>query len=109
MPATENALALRRKRNRDGQARYVARHFGRHGDLARIRADVRIEARAALVRLAEHRGVTITVLIEQFAADGERALLARLRPEQAEVYLASDPELLARYRARRQARESASA
>jgi predicted DNA-binding ribbon-helix-helix protein len=108
MPTTEEALALRRKRNRDGQARYVARHFGKHGDLARVRVDVRLEARAALERLAEHRGLTITMLIEELAADSERALLGRLRPEQAERYLADDPELLAHHRARLAARESAS-
>jgi hypothetical protein len=96
--------ALRRERNRRGQARYQAQHFGEQGDLARVRADVRLEARAALGRLAAHRNLTMTMLIEQLAADSERALLARLRPEQAEHYLASDPELLARYRARRRAR-----
>jgi hypothetical protein len=101
MPATGEALALRRKRNRDGQARYYARHFGSHGDLSRVRADVRREARAALERLADHRNLTITTLIEELAADSERALLARLHPEQAEVYLANDPELLAHYRSRR--------
>jgi hypothetical protein len=100
--------ALRRERNRKGQARDLARHFGRHGDLARVRADVRLEARAALGRLAEHRGLTITMLIEELAADSERALVARLRPEQAERYLASDPELLARYRARQRARDNTS-
>jgi hypothetical protein len=107
MPTTEEAL--RRQRNRDGQRRYAARHFGRHGDLARVRADVRVEARAALDRLAKHRNLTITMLIEELAADSERALLARLRPEQAEAYLASDPEFLARYRtrARKRSRERA--
>jgi hypothetical protein len=66
----------------------VERHFGRHGDFSRVRADVRLEARAALGRLAAHRNLTITMLIEKLAADSERALLARLRPEQAERYLA---------------------
>jgi hypothetical protein len=47
------------------------------------------------------------MLIEELAADSERALLARLRPEQAEHYLADDPELLPRYRARRIARSCA--
>jgi hypothetical protein len=101
MPATGEALALRRRRNRDGQARYYARHFGSHGDLARIRADVRIEARAALGRLADHFGISLTELIEELAAGRERAVLAKLRPEQAELYLANDPDLLAHYRSRR--------
>jgi predicted DNA-binding ribbon-helix-helix protein len=104
MPTTEDALELRRQRNRDGQARYAARHFGEQGDLARVRADVRREAHAALGRLAEHRNLTITMLIEDLATDSERALLARLRPEQVERYLANDPELLAHYRSRLAAR-----
>lgn len=108
MPATEEALALRRKRNRDGQARYAARHFGEHGDLARVRADVRREAHAALGRLADHFGISLTELIEELAAGRERAVLAKLRPERAEVYLANDPDLLAHYRSRLVARESAS-
>jgi hypothetical protein len=35
-------------------------------------------------------------------------VLARLRPDEAQVYLANDPELLAQYRSRLAARESAS-
>jgi hypothetical protein len=46
----------------------VARHFGRHGDLVRVRPDVRIEAHAALGRLAEHRNLSLlTMLIEELA------------------------------------------
>jgi hypothetical protein len=100
MPATE-ADALRRKRNRDGQRRYVSRHLGSDGDLARVRADIRREARAALGRTAGHFGISLTKLIEELAAGRERTLLARLHPEQAERYLANDPELLAHYRSRR--------
>jgi hypothetical protein len=51
--------------------------------------------------------LSLTMLIEELAANTERALLARLRPEEAERYLASDPELLARYRTRRKARSCA--
>jgi hypothetical protein len=106
MPTTEQALALRRKRNREGQARYHARHFGKHGDLARVRADARLEARARLDRLAAHRNLSLTMLIEELAADSEGALLATLRPEQAERYLVNDSELLAHYHARRVGRET---
>jgi hypothetical protein len=53
------------------------------------------------------RNLTMTMLIEELAADSERARLARLRPEQAGRYLAGDSELLARYRARRKARSCA--
>jgi hypothetical protein len=66
----------------------VARHFGRHRDLVRVRADVRIEARAALGRLAAHLNLSLTMLIEELAADTERALLGRPYHEQAERYLA---------------------
>jgi hypothetical protein len=57
--------------------------------------------RACLAGLEKHRGLTITTLIEE--PDSERALWSGW-PEQVERYLASDPELLAHYRARRRAR-----
>jgi hypothetical protein len=41
------------------QPGYIARHFGKHGDLARVGIDVRLEACAALGRPAEHRTRTI--------------------------------------------------
>ena len=88
MPATEEALALRRKRNRDGQARYQARHFGQHGDLVRVRADVRLEARAALGGSAKHRNLSLTELIEELAFAADRRTAQRLTGEARQRYCA---------------------
>ena len=79
-------LALRRERNRKGQARYQAQHFGEHGDLARVRADVRLEARAALARLARHRNLSLTELIETLALAADRRTAQRLTGEARERY-----------------------
>jgi hypothetical protein len=92
MPATEEALALRRKRNRDGQACYQARHFGSHGDLSRVRADVRLEARAALGRLAELRNLSLTELIEELSLEADRRTAQRLTGEARERYCAGKRE-----------------
>jgi hypothetical protein len=108
--ANQRCQSIRRcvcERNRKGQARISRGTSAGHGDLARVRADVRVEARAALGRLADHYfGVTLTKLIEELAAGRERSVLARLRPDEVEVYLADDPELLAHLsRAPERARE----
>ncbi len=68
------------------------------------RADVRLEHRAQLERLADHFEITLTELVEQLVADRERSVLSRLRPDELEVYLANDPDLLAHHRARLAAR-----
>jgi predicted DNA-binding ribbon-helix-helix protein len=72
-------LSDKRRRNRDAQARYMTRHFGEQRDLSRLRADVRLEARAALERVAADRNVTLTMLIEELAFDAERRLARRRR------------------------------
>ena len=66
----------------------ISRGYGRTSGVKRVR------------RWSAWRPTATSVLIEELATDSERVLLARLRPEQGEVYLAGDPELLARYRAR---------
>ena len=85
-------LALRRERNRKGQARYQAQHFGEHGDLARVRADVRLEARAALERLAEHRNLSLTELIEELAFAADRRTAQKLTGEALAHYRAGERE-----------------
>jgi hypothetical protein len=86
------ASVRRRERNRKGPARYLAPP---QSDLSRVQVDVRPEVRAMLERLSTHFTLSLGLLVEQLAADRERAVLAELRPEEVEVYLASDAELLA--------------
>jgi hypothetical protein len=83
MPANS---ASRRERNRRGQARFIAQHFGKHGDLARLRADVRLEVRAALGRLAAYRNLTMTMLIEELSLMADRRTAHRLTGEARERY-----------------------
>jgi hypothetical protein len=69
------------------QQRYRERHLGIHGTKERIQLFISVQARAQLGRLAGHYGYTVTKVIEDLAADAERALLNRLPPRQRTAYL----------------------
>jgi hypothetical protein len=69
------------------QQRYRERHLGIHGTKERIQLFISVQARARLGRLAGHYGYTVTRVIEDLAADAERALLNRLSPRQRTAYL----------------------
>jgi len=88
MPATEEALALRRKRNREAQAHYQARYFGERPSLSRLRADISLEVRRAFERLAAHRALTGTALVENLVLAADRRAMRRLRGEALARYCA---------------------
>jgi hypothetical protein len=69
------------------QQRYRERHLGINGAKLRIQLFVSVHAKAQLRRLASHYGYTVTKLIEQLAADAERALLDTLPRRQHTAYL----------------------
>jgi hypothetical protein len=69
------------------QQRYRERHLGIHGTKERIQLFISVQARAQLGRLAGHYGYTVTKVIEDLAADAERAVLNRLPPGQRTAYL----------------------
>jgi hypothetical protein len=71
------------------QQRYRERHLGIRGTKERIQLFISVQARAQLGRLAGHYGYTVTKVIEDLAADAERALLNRLQPRQRTAYLDS--------------------
>jgi hypothetical protein len=86
MPAAEE---LRRERNRLGQERYQQRYFGAHPTLSRVRADIRLEARAVLERQAALNNLTITMTIEKLALDADRRTTKRLTGEALARYTAA--------------------
>jgi hypothetical protein len=69
------------------QQRYRERHLGIHATKERIQFFISVKTRAQLGRLARHYGYTVTKMIEDLAADAERALLNRLPPRQRTAYL----------------------
>jgi hypothetical protein len=64
------------------QQRYRERHLGIHGTKERIQFFISVQTRAQLGRLARHYGYAVTKVIEDLAADAERALLSKLPPHQ---------------------------
>jgi hypothetical protein len=50
------------------------RHFGEHGDLSRLRINVRHPVRAALRRLTVHHNLTQTMLVERLITEADRQL-----------------------------------
>jgi hypothetical protein len=88
------------------QQRYRERHLGIDGAKLRIQLFVNVHSKAQLRRLARHYGYTVTKVIEQLAADAERALLDTLPRRQHTAYLESlQPHLASRLdSARRKAR-----
>jgi hypothetical protein len=61
------------------QGRYRERHLGIDGAKLRIQLFVSVHSKAQLRGLARHYGYTVTKMIEQLAADAERALLDNCR------------------------------
>jgi hypothetical protein len=79
------------------QGRYRERHLGIDGAKLRIQLFVNVHSKAQLRRLARHYGYTVTKMIEQLAADAERALLDTLPRRQHTAYLDSlHPHLASR-------------
>jgi hypothetical protein len=69
------------------QRRYRERHLGIHGTKERIQLFISVQARAQLGRIAHHYGYAVTKVIEDLAANAERALLNKLPPRQRTAYL----------------------
>jgi hypothetical protein len=69
------------------QQRYRERHLGIDGAKLRIQLFVIVHAKAQLRRLARHYSYTVTKMIEQLAAEGERVLLDTLPRRQRTAYL----------------------
>jgi hypothetical protein len=91
------------------QQRYRKRHLGIHGTKERIQLFISVQARAQLGRLACHYGYTVTKVIEDLAADAERALVNKLPPRQRTAYLDGQHQHAASdHAARRKARPSKS-
>jgi hypothetical protein len=57
-----------------------------------VRADVRLEARAALGRLAGHRNLSLTMLIEELAFEADRRTAQKLTGEALARYRAGERE-----------------
>jgi hypothetical protein len=69
------------------QRRYRERHLGVDGTKQRIQCYLSVHAKAQLDRLASYRGYTVTMIIEDLAAQAERAVLGRLTPKEESAYL----------------------
>jgi hypothetical protein len=65
----------------DKQRRFDQRHFGEHGDLCRLRLNLRRGPRAALERLAAHHELSLTMLVERLVLDADRHLARQLTGE----------------------------
>jgi len=69
------------------QRRYRERHLSWDGDKQRIQCYLSVHAKAQLDRLASYHGYTVTRIIEDLAADAERAVLERLPRKEESAYL----------------------
>jgi hypothetical protein len=84
-------LVARRERNRRAQLRYVARHFGDHPRLARVRADFQIEVREKLERLAVYLETSMTGVLEDLVNKADRRVTRQLSGQALERYCAAEP------------------
>jgi hypothetical protein len=82
---------LRRERNRQAQLRYMARHFGDHPNLARVRADFEVEVRNKLERLAIYFQASMTAVLEDLVNKADRRVMRQLTGKAREQYCAAEP------------------
>ena len=83
--------AIRRARNRRAQLRYIARHFGEHPRLARVRADFRLEVRERLERIAIYFETSMTGVLEDLVNKADRRVTRQLTGQALERYFAAEP------------------
>jgi hypothetical protein len=70
--------------NAEKQRRWREAHLG--NDKVRLSLVVSVDIAARLKRLARHRGVSVTELIEDTARQAEGATVARMTPAKARQY-----------------------
>ena len=68
------------------QRRYRERHLGVNGTKRRMQCLLSAGAREQLGRLAHYNGYSVTKLIEQLAANAERAVLSKLSFRKSKFY-----------------------
>jgi hypothetical protein len=74
--------------NAEKQRAYRERHLGAAGEKASIQLFLSATARAQLDRLAQHKGYTVTALVEELAAQAEQRIANRLTDKALKTYYA---------------------
>jgi hypothetical protein len=72
------------------QHAYRERHLGVDGSKVRVELILDAHAAAQLRRLAGHRGLPVTAVVEQLAGRTERRALAGMAPAEERRYLRAD-------------------
>jgi hypothetical protein len=72
--------------NAEKQRAYRERHLGFSGEKSRLQLVLNVRAKFQLERVARHRGYSVTVLVEELAAQVERRIIDQMTPKQRQEY-----------------------
>jgi macrodomain Ter protein organizer (MatP/YcbG family) len=73
--------------NAEKQRRYRERHLGGDGEKAKIQLVLDVHAKTQLDRVARHKGLTLTALVEELAAQAERRITVKLTGAALKQYM----------------------